>query len=247
MNRRVVFLYACLAGLLFLACPAAAQLQVGDDLHLNLNGVAQLGYNDVWGNTIESSHSVDFKGSGTLGGFFYNPNFVNFNFAPYVNQSSQNSASRSLFNSSGFEFNSGIFGGSHFPGSIGFSKSWDSQGNFGIPGVPDYTTRGNGQGFGIGWGAFLPGLPSLSANFNMAVAHTAYWDQQNGNNDYKNFNLRSNYSIAGFNLTGGYSIGTSQSVIPQVFEDNGWRTPIRTPIRGSSVRRTRSPCTDRHR
>ena len=220
-NRRVVFLYACLAGLLFLACPAAAQLQVGDDLHLNLNGVAQLGYNDDWGNTIESSHSVDFGGSGTLGGYFYNPNFVNFNFAPYVNQSSQNSASRSLFNSSGFEFNSGIFGGSHFPGSIGFSKSWDSQGNFGIPGIPDYTTRGNGQGFNIGWGAFIPGLPSLSANFNDgSSAYSVLGTSENGSNDFKNFNLRSNYTIKGFNLNAGYSIGTAESVIPQVFEDN---------------------------
>ena len=77
--------------------------------------------------------------------------------------------------------------------------------------MPNYTTRGDGQGFGIGWGAFLPGLPSLSANFNTGSSeYTVLGANQNGNNDYKNFNLRSNYSIAGFNLNGGYNIGTSQ-------------------------------------
>ncbi len=123
--------------------------------------IVSAGYNDIWGNTINSSHSVNFGGNGTLSGYYYNPNFLNFDFSPYYNQSQANSASKSLFDSSGFEFSSNIFGGSHFPGSIGFSKSWNSQGNFGFPGIPDYTTKGNGQGFSIGWGAFLPGLPSL--------------------------------------------------------------------------------------
>ena len=204
--------------ILLLALPAAAQIQVGDNLNMNLNGVVGVGYNDVWGSDISSSHSLNFNGNGTLSGFYYNPNFVNFNLSPYYNQSSQNSESRSLFNSTGFEFNSGIFGGSHFPGSINFAKSWDSEGNFGIPGVPNYTTRGNGQGFGIGWGAFLPGLPSLSVNFNTgSSAYSVLGADQNGSNSFHNFNLRSNYSIAGFNLNAGYNIGNSHSEIPLVF------------------------------
>jgi len=207
-----------LAGALLLTLPATAQIQVGDNLNMNLNGLVGVGYNDVWGSDINSSHSVNFNGNATLSGFYYNPNFVNFNFSPYYDQSSQNSESRSLFNSTGFEFDSGIFGGSHFPGSITFAKSWDSEGNFGIPGVPNYTTRGSGQGFGIGWGAFLPGLPSLSANFNTgSSSYTVLGADQNGNNGYHNFNLRSNYSIAGFNLNAGYNIGSSHSEIPLVF------------------------------
>ncbi|MGC2108472.1 MAG: hypothetical protein WA655_03080 [Candidatus Korobacteraceae bacterium] len=192
---------------------------------MNLNGVAQVGYNDVWGNTLDSSHSLNVGGNGTLSGYYYDPNFLNFNFAPYYNQSSQNSASRSLFDSSGFEFNSGIFGGSHFPGSVGFSKNWNSEGNFGIPGVPDYTTRGNGQGFNIGWGAFIPGLPSLSANFNNgSSAYSVLGADQTGSSDFKNFNLRSNYSLAGFNLNAGYNIGTAQSEFPQIFTNDTLET-----------------------
>jgi hypothetical protein len=200
---------------------AVAQIQVGDNLSMNLNGVVGVGYNDVWGSDISSSHSVNFNGNGTLSGYYYNPNFLNFNFSPYYNQSSQNSQSRSLFNSTGFEFNSGIFGGSHFPGSITFAKSWDSEGNFGIPGVPNYTTRGSGQGFGIGWGAFVSGFPSLSASFNTGSSeYSVLGADQNGSNGYHNFNVRSGYSIAGFNLNAGYNVGNSHSEIPLVFSND---------------------------
>ena len=224
MRRSICNALVGLAGALLLALPAAAQIQVGE-LNTNLNGVVGVGYNDVWGSDISSSHSVDFNGNGTLSGFYHNPNFVNFNLAPYYNQSSQNSESRSLFNSTGFEFSSGIFGGSHFPGSISFAKSWDSQGNFGIPGVPNYTTRGDGQGFGIGWGAFVPGFPSLSANFNTGSSeYSVLGSDQNGSNGYNNFNLRSNYSIQGFNLNGGYNVGTSHAKIPLIFGNDTLET-----------------------
>ena len=205
------------AGALLLALPLGAQIQIGE-FNTNLNGTMGVGYNDVWGSDISSSHSLNLNGNGTLSGFYYNPNFINFNLSPYYNQSSQNSESRSLFNSTGVEFSSGIFGGSHFPGSITFAKSWNSEGNFGIPGVPNYTTRGDGQGFGIGWGAFFQGFPSLSANFNTGSSeYSVLGADQNGNNGYHNFNLRSNYSIAGFNMSAGYNIGSSHSEIPQIF------------------------------
>ena len=218
---QVFFLHLSLAAVLLLTLPVAAQLQVGDNVSLNLNGIVSVGYTDINGSDIASSHSLSLGGNGTLSGYYYDPNFVNFSLAPYYNQSSQNSESRSIFDSSGFEFDSGIFGGSHFPGSVSFSKSWDSQGNFGIPGVPDYTTRGNGQGFSIGWGAFVQGLPSLSVNFNTgSSAYSVLGADQNGSNDYKNFNVRSNYTIAGFNLNAGYNIGNSNSEIPLIFEND---------------------------
>ena len=50
--------------ILLLALPAATQIQVGDNLNMNLNGVVGVGYNDVWGSDISSSHSVDFNGNG---------------------------------------------------------------------------------------------------------------------------------------------------------------------------------------
>ena len=203
--------------LLLLALPSAAQVTVGDNLNMNLNGVISGGYNDVYGNTIDSSHSIDFGGNGTLSGYYYDPNLLNFNFSPYYNQSQANSASKSIFDASGLELSANIFGGSHFPGSVGFSKSWNSQGNFGIPGIPNYTTRGNGQGFDIGWGAFVPGLPSLSATFNTGSSeYSVLGAGQNGNSGYRNLQLRSNYFVSGFNLTAAYNIGNSHSEFPLI-------------------------------
>ena len=52
----------------------------------------------------------------------------------------------------------------------------------------------------------------MSANFNTGSSeYTVLGADQNGSNDYKNFNLRSNYSIAGFNLNAGYNIGNSNA------------------------------------
>jgi len=206
--------------LLLLALPAVAQVQVGDNLSLNLNGLMSAGYNGIYGNQINSSHGLDFGGNGTLSGSYYNPNLLSFNFSPYYNQSRQNAESLSLFNNGGFDFTSNLFSGSHFPGSIGFSKTWDTQGIFNLPGLPDYTTRSSGQGLNIGWGEFLPDWPSLSATFS--TGHGDYsvpGTDLNGNNTYRNLALRSGYMIAGFNLSAGYNIGASQSEIPLVFGD----------------------------
>jgi hypothetical protein len=204
--------------LLLLTLPLPAQVQVGDNLNLNLNGIMSAGYNGVYGNLINSSHGLNVGGNGTLSGSYYDPNFLNFNFSPYYNQSRQNSDSRSIFNDGGFDFTSNLFSGSHFPGSVGFSKSWNSEGILNLPGLQNYTTQSSGQGLNIGWGAFVPDWPSLTATFS--DGHSDYsvpGTDLNGNNTYHNLALRSAYMVGGFNLSAGYNIGNSESNIPVVF------------------------------
>ena len=184
---------------------------------MNLNGVVQVGYNDVWGSDIASSHSVNVGGNGTLSGFYYDPNFLNFNFAPYYNQSSQNSDSRSLFDSSGFEFNSGIFGGSHFPGSVTFPSPGT------VRAISEFPACRTTPPAAMARVSVLAGersarLAELECEFqHRQQRYSVLGADQNGSNDYKNFNLRSNYSIAGFNLNAGYNIGNSNSEIPLIF------------------------------
>jgi hypothetical protein len=204
--------------LLLLALPAAAQVQVGDNLNLNLNGIMTAGYNGVYGNQINSSHGLNVGGNGTLSGSYYDPNFLTFSLSPYYNQSRQNSNARSIFNDGGFDFTSNLFSGSHFPGSVGFSKSWDSEGILNLPGQQNYTTRSSGQGFNIGWGAFVPDWPTLTATFSDGHGdYSVPGTDLHGNNIYRNLALRSGYMIAGFNLSAGYNIGNSDSNIPVVF------------------------------
>jgi len=79
------------AGIVLLAGPLLAQIQVGDNLSLNANGNVSADYNDNWGNIVQSSHGLSFGMNGALTGFYYNPNFLSFSINPYFNQSRANS------------------------------------------------------------------------------------------------------------------------------------------------------------
>lgn len=247
MARRFAVRDEVLAALLLVvALPAAGQIQVGDNLNMNLNGIMSAGYSGIYGDPIQSSHGLNMGGNGTLSGFYYNPNFLSFNLSPYYNQARQNSEFRSLFNSGGVNFSSNIFGGSRFPGSIGFSKNWDAQGNFAMPGQPDYTTLSSGQGFNIGWSAFVPNYPSLTATFtNGSSNYDILGSSQKGSGDYRNLNLYSGYQVAGFNLSGFYNIGHNRTETPEVFGSQamlevnsnnsafGFSASHRLPLQGS--------------
>ena len=218
MASQFRILHRLLPGLLLLlALPAAGQVQVGDNLNLNLSGVMTGGYNGVYGNQINSNHGMNIGGNGTLSGSYYDPNFLSFSLSPYYDQARQSSEFRSLFNGGGFDFSSGIFGGSHFPGSFSYTRSWNSQGTFNMPGLADYTTDGNSQGLNISWSELLPDWPSLMASFSDGNSnYSVIGSNQDGSNSFRNFSLRSGYRVAGFDLTAGYAFGTSNANVPLV-------------------------------
>ena len=208
-----------LAMALLFASSAFGQAQVGD-VSMNMNGTISGGYSAAYGNAIGSSHNFGFGGTSTLSGSYYDPGFLTFNFSPYYNQSRANSNFQSITDSSGFNFSSGIFNGSHFPGSISYSRAYNSEGNFALPGLPNYTTHGNSDAFGINWAESVPGLPSLSAGFQKGGNdYSVYGTNDNGTAGYHSFNLHSGYVIDGFSLSAFYQNGTSHSVIPEVFSN----------------------------
>ncbi len=210
-----------LAGLLWLVLPAAGQIQAGD-VNMNLNGTVSAGYAGDYGNLVSSDHSLAIGGSGTLSGFYYNPNFVSFTVSPYMNQARDNSSFQSISNASGVNFESSIFGGSHFPGSISYAKAYNSEGNFAVPGLANYTTHGNSDTFGINWAEALPGLPSLAANFQTGSSqYSIYGSNDSGSTDSHGFGIRSGYMLMGFNLSAYYADGNSHSNIPQVLQGSG--------------------------
>lgn len=220
MAGRVSNAWFVLAGLMVLALPLGAQIQLGDNLNLNANGNVSVGYSDIWGNQIDSSHGVNWGGTGALAGYYYNPNFISFNVNPYYNQNSSNSTIQSISNASGVSLSSNIFAGSHFPGSINYSTAYNSQGNFGIPGIANYTTTGNNQTFGINWSEIVPNLPSLTVGYQMGSSnYSLYGTSDTGSSDFRSFYANSNYSIAGFGLGGSFSKGNSNAVIPGIFVD----------------------------
>ncbi len=205
-----------LAGALLLMVAAQGQVKLGEN-SMSLNGVLSGGYNGDYGNMVPSDHSMSFGGTGTLSGFYYNPNFLSYTISPYLNQARDNSSFQSISNASGVNIDTSIFAGSKFPGSINYAKSDNSEGNYAVPGVANYTTHGNSDTFGISWSEILPDWPSLSASFQAAKnQYSIYGSNDNGSSDSRSFSLRSAYMLKGFNLAGYFTDGDSHSDIPQV-------------------------------
>jgi hypothetical protein len=205
-----------LAGVLLAVPTVPAQVKVGD-FTTSLSGTVSPGYSATYGNQIGSTHSWALAGAGTLSGNYYNPNFLSYNSSFYLNQSRANSSFQSISNASGVNLNTTIFGGSHFPGSVSYSDTWNSDGNYDVPGLANYVTHGDSQTFAVNWSANLARLPSLSAGYQRGDSqYTVYGIDDQGRNDFDSVNLHSSYRLAGFNMGAYYTAGDSHSLVPQV-------------------------------
>jgi hypothetical protein len=207
--------WKAIAGTMLLSTAMAAQISVGDNVSLSSNATVLAGYTDNWGNQIQSSHGLNFGLAGSVTGYYYSPNFLSFTVDPYFNQSRANSNSASLTNASGVTASSAIFAGSHFPGSVRYTKAFNSTGNFNIPGLPDYTTSGNNQSFGVNWSELMPDYPTLTAGFISGSSnYSIFGTNQDGRTNFRDFYVNSSYNLAGFSLGGGFGAGSGSSTIP---------------------------------
>ncbi len=197
---------------------AAAQVQVGENISMNMSGQVSAGYTADYGNQVVSDHGVTFGGDASLTGFYYDPNFLSFNVNPFYNQSRLNSTYASNTNASGINATAGIFSGSHFPGTVNFSQNWNADGTIGLPGIANYTTNGSSQTFGVGWGVYLPNKPTLSVGYQQGSnTYSIYGDNSNGNTGFRSLNANSMYRVDGWVLNGGYLRSSSHSEFPQFF------------------------------
>ncbi|HEY2468105.1 MAG TPA: hypothetical protein VGI45_09705 [Terracidiphilus sp.] len=202
--------------LLLLAIPAAAQLKLGET-STSGTGTLSSGYTATYGNMMNSSHGWTFGGVGNFSGYFHSPNFLSYNFSPYLNQSRANSNFQSTSEASGVNLSANIFSGSKFPGSISYSKAYNSEGNYAVPGLANFVTHGNSDTFGINWSENLPDAPSFSAGFQTGRSqYNVYGANSGGNNSFHSLNLHSGYKWAGFNMGAYYITGTNHSLVPQV-------------------------------
>lgn len=193
----------------------SAQVRVGDG-SMNLDGTLSLGYNADYSNSSGSDHSFDGGGTANLAGYYFNPNFFSFDVQPFYDQSRVNSSFQSITGSSGLNSSASIFSGSQYPGSISFSKTYNSSGNFAVPGVSNYTTHGDSDTLSINWGAHLQGLPSLNLGFTEGGGnYSVYGENQQGTSHTNTFTASSSYRVAGFNLNGGYQYTSSNSITPE--------------------------------
>jgi hypothetical protein len=208
---------AILAGLFVLALAAntRAQVQIGDDLRMNMNGLLTLGYAGNYGDAIPSSHNLEFGGSAQINGDYYNPNFLNFSILPYYNQSRANSSFQSLTDATGVNSEVNLFTGSRFPGFASFHYDRNSTGTLGLVGTPNFTTIGNSYGFGVGWSALLPDWPTLSVSYSQGSGNgTIYGTNELSNSSTKTLNVHSTYQWEGWRLGANYDHVEIDSSVP---------------------------------
>jgi hypothetical protein len=203
-------------GIVLLAIPVSAQIRTGEFSN-SLSGTIAPGYTADYGNMIGSDHSWALGGSAALSGFFYNPNFLSYNVSFYLNQSRANSDYQSISDASGVNASANIFGGSRFPGSVSYSKAFNSEGNYAVPGLANYVTHGNSDTFGVNWSENVPDKPSFSAGYQMGNSqYSVYGTNDEGNSTFHSLNLHSSYRVAGFNMGAYFANGGGHSLIPEV-------------------------------
>lgn len=201
---------------LTLALPARAQLQVGENASMNLNANLSFGYNGDYNNLGGSDHSLSPAGNADLSGFYYNPNFLSFDIQPFFGQSRTNSTSNSVFQSSGVGASASIFSGSAFPGTITYSKFFNSSGQFDVPGQANLTTRDNGQNLGFAWGLHLPDYPNINVQFMDSDTNSSvFGTSTNAKVHAKSFGVHATHTLAGFNLNGGYQYTSTFADTPE--------------------------------
>lgn len=204
--------------LLLLALPLSlrAQIHLGDT-STTFNGLISTGYSADFGNKTSSDHNWLIGGTGNFSGSYHNPNFLSYNGSVFLNQSRANSNYQSISNTSGFVIGTNIFNGSHFPGAISYSKSFDSEGNYNLPGYTNFVTHGNNDTLNINWNESLPGVPTLTANYMMGSGnYTVYGTNDEGGNKFRSLSLHSSYNLDRFATGAFYTVGNSHAVIPEI-------------------------------
>ena len=150
--------------LALLTASAYAQMQVGDNVSMRLNGNVGVGYSGEFGDQ-SSGHGMYGTGSGELSGYYYQPNFLSFDVRPYYNRNQDNSSYTSILSDTGLEASADIFGGSHFPGSVAFSKAFIKGSQYGVPGLTGLNSDNSTRTFTVSWSELLPNMPTLTATF----------------------------------------------------------------------------------
>ena len=114
-----------------------------------------------------------------------------------------------------------IFGGSQFPGSMTYSKAYNSEGNYAVPGLANYVTHGNSDTFGINWSENVPDEPSFSAGFQLGNSqYSVYGTNDQGNNAFHSLNLHSGYRWRASTWAPTIHTGGAHSLIPEIVSGN---------------------------
>ncbi|MBI1739321.1 MAG: hypothetical protein HY233_06495 [Acidobacteriales bacterium] len=202
-----------LLGILLLAPLTFAQLQVGDNTTLKLNGMAGLGWTGTYdGNSL---NSLTYGFSGNLTGDYYDERFLNWSINPYLNQSRLNSNFNSTSSATGVSALANFLSSSRTPMQFTYQRDHNAEGTFNVPGsTGSYRTVGDDQSVGV-TASYLPeDWPSIQGNFSHSgSSYEVIGNPGGGSAHAAAFGLSSAYEVFDTRLSGSYtkSYGSSES------------------------------------
>ena len=207
---------------LMLAVRAHAQLQLGDNTSMNLSGNMAFGYTGDYSSFAGSAHTLTPSGNADLSGFYYSPGFLSFDVQPFYNESRANSTYQSIFESGGVTGTASLFSGSHFPGTVSYSKIHNNEGGLSIPGVGNLTTRGNSDNLVLGWGIQIPDYPRVSFSFaDGGSDSTVFGTTSDASFHSRTFGVNASDKVEGFQINGGYHHNNVNSTTPEFLAGEG--------------------------
>ncbi len=102
--------------------------------------------------------------------------------------------------------------------AFSFQKAYDGQNQFNFPGAAQgYETHGSSTSFDVNAGVYYEDYPTLNVALGRSFSnYEVLGSAGNGEADGRMFSATSSYSLAGFNLTGGYNNTRTGNSLPVV-------------------------------
>ncbi len=202
-----------------LLIPAArAQVQAAPETFVRLSADASIGY--VKSSAQGGLSSVNFGLGADLTGYFYHPNFLNFQFAPYYNQGREYSTADFISGDKGFSTSANLFGGSRIPLFVSYSKGMTKSGLFGVVGSESSVVgEGSNDNLNVNWSARLEKVPSFQVGYFRSGGDYRILGASGsrGESQASGYLLASQYNVLGFALGASYTSQRLGQLVPRVF------------------------------
>ncbi len=207
-----------LAVAMVLAAPAArAQVQVAPGTVTQLSADASVGY--VASTAQGGLNNINFGLSADLNGYYYHPNFLQFEFSPYYNQGREYSAADFISGDKGFSTALHLFSGGNIPFYLQYSRSFTHSGLFGVVGSEaSVVGEGSNENLNLNWSVRLRRLPSLQLGYVRSSGdYRVFGDNASfGKARTSGYVFAMQHSVLGFALGASYTGQRFQQTLPRV-------------------------------
>jgi len=182
--------------------------QIEEQAPLSVTGNLGFGYSSVDDGAF-SRNSAVATGDADVGGYWRDPRILLYHFDPYVGYGNSGASGMEVANrGKGFGSNATFLGGSSFPLTVSYQRSWQD--------IPSYSNNGNVLGsmatrltdhsLTLDSGVYLHKLPPLWLHYGSGGSATDYAGISDASkNSYNAFSAGTSYVWRSWNFDGGYS------------------------------------------